>query len=288
MFDAPFGFAFAAGAVAAFNPCGFALLPAYLSYFLGTDAGTDDGEGTTRRLVRAMRVSAAITLGFAAVFGIAGVAIAQASVTVQDATPWISIGLGLALVPIGLAIAWGWEPKLALPRLGRRRSGGDDRGVAAMAWFGASFAIVSLSCTIPAFLVAVVSTFEQGDAAAGMAVFAAYTAGMAAVLGALTVAMALAQRALVARVRRALPYVTRVAGALLAVAGAYVAYYGWYDIRLAQGRSVPTGPIDAVGQWSGSVTGWVDGLGTGPVVAAGAALVLAAVVLVGRPGRTSS
>ncbi len=273
MLDAPFGFAFAAGAVAAFNPCGFALLPAYLSFFLAADA--DAGAGTAQRVANGLRVTTAVSLGFAAVFGLAGIAITQAAITVQTITPWISIGVGLALVPLGVAMALGWRPTLALPRLGRRGAA-DDRGVVAMAWFGASFAIVSLSCTIPAFLVAVASTFEQADAASGLAVFAAYTAGMAAVLGTLTVSMALAQGALVARLRQVLPHVQRAAGGLLAVAGAYVAYYGWYDIRIEQGRSVPTGPIDAVGDWSGRVTAWVDGLGNPPLLLAGAALVVLA------------
>jgi hypothetical protein len=186
-------------------------------------------------------------------------------------------------------MAFGWQPKLALPRLGRRRHAGDDRGVAAMAWFGASFATVSLSCTIPTFLIAVVSTFEQGEAVAGLAVFGAYTAGMAAVLATLTVAMALARRTLVTRLRAVLPYVQRTAGSLLAVAGAYVAYYGWYDIRTEQGRTVPTGPIDAVGSWSGRVTEWVDRLGNGPLVAAGAgfaALSILIAVLRRRPDPT--
>ena len=35
MIDAPLGLAFAAGLVATINPCGFAMLPAYLSFFLG-------------------------------------------------------------------------------------------------------------------------------------------------------------------------------------------------------------------------------------------------------------
>ena len=286
MLDAPIGFAFAAGAVAAFNPCGFALLPAYLSFFLGTDLVDDAAAtiGPLRRVARAVRVAAAVSVGFAVVFGVAGIAITQASISVQRATPWISIGVGLALVPAGLAMALGWQPKLTLPQPGSRAT--DDRGLFAMAWFGVSFAIVSLSCTIPAFLVAVASTFEDADPASGLAVFGAYTAGMAAVLGTLTVAVALAQGALVARLRRALPHVQRVAGSLLAVAGAYVAYYGWYDIRTEQGRDVPTGPVDAVGDWSGRVTTWVDGLGNGPIVVTG--LVLASIGLglaAGRRGR---
>ena len=32
--------AFSAGMIATVNPCGFAMLPAYLSYFLGLEAGS--------------------------------------------------------------------------------------------------------------------------------------------------------------------------------------------------------------------------------------------------------
>lgn len=35
-----FSWAFAAGSVAALNPCGFAVLPAYLAYQLGRDGNT--------------------------------------------------------------------------------------------------------------------------------------------------------------------------------------------------------------------------------------------------------
>ncbi len=46
---------------------------------------------------------------------------------------------------------------------------------------------------------------------------------MGAVLMALTLAVALARRSLVAGMRRALLYVSRASGALLVVAGAYMA-----------------------------------------------------------------
>ena len=44
---APLGYALGAGMVAAFNPCGFALLPSYLGLYLGTaeDANTRPGIG---------------------------------------------------------------------------------------------------------------------------------------------------------------------------------------------------------------------------------------------------
>src|SRR6266511_2104076 len=51
-------YAFALGAVAAFNPCGFALLPAYLGLYL-RDGVT--GSGTGARLSRSIKV--AVTVG---------------------------------------------------------------------------------------------------------------------------------------------------------------------------------------------------------------------------------
>ena len=56
-----FAFAFMVGAVATVNPCGFALLPAYLARRLGTDgSGVSD---TSDALLRAFAVGA-VTTGF--------------------------------------------------------------------------------------------------------------------------------------------------------------------------------------------------------------------------------
>ena len=46
--DAPLALAFGAGMLAAVNPCGFAMLPAYLSYFCGLEGSLEEGAGSTR------------------------------------------------------------------------------------------------------------------------------------------------------------------------------------------------------------------------------------------------
>lgn len=275
MSDLPLGFAFSAGTVAAFNPCGFALLPAYLSVFLTAEDDTPRGTGASLR--RAAVVAASVAIGFAAVFGIAGLLISRTAVTVQEYTPWLTVVVGAALVPAGIAMMRGWTPKLRLPAVRRAalQNTEDRTGVVPMFWFGVSYATVSLSCTIPAFLVSVVGTFSSGSVLDGMAVFAAYAAGMAAVLVVLTVAVALAKVGLVRNIRRVLPYVNVGAGALATVAGAYVAYYGYWEVRSLHGSSAPDGPITLVGDLSGTVTTWVDRLGTGVVLAAAGAVVAA-------------
>ncbi len=69
--------AFIAGTVATVNPCGFALLPAYLSYFLGLDANQEepngDADGAANPVLRALAVSVAVTAGFVVVFGVMGI-----------------------------------------------------------------------------------------------------------------------------------------------------------------------------------------------------------------------
>ena len=64
------GYSFILGVFAALNPCGFAMLPAYLSVFTSSDRGGD----ARSRLRRALTVSA-VDAGFVAVFALIGLLI---------------------------------------------------------------------------------------------------------------------------------------------------------------------------------------------------------------------
>ena len=67
MLDVDLAFPFSLGLVAAFNPCGFAMLPVYVSFFLGND--NDPTTNAGQSLLRALRVGGSLTLGFITVFG---------------------------------------------------------------------------------------------------------------------------------------------------------------------------------------------------------------------------
>jgi len=274
--DAPLALAFTAGMVATVNPCGFAMLPAYLSFFLGVDAKATDGEDARAGIGRALAVAAAVSAGFVLVFGIAGLIISNLSRSLYDWAPWVTVGIGIALVALGIALLFGFELNVRLPKLER---GGRSRGLGSMFVFGVSYAVASLGCTLPIFLSAVSATFRTANLASGLAVFAAYALGMALVLMALTIALALARHSLVRWLRSALPYVNRIAGALLVIAGAYVTYYAIYEIRLRPGDTGDGGPVDTVTGISSDISTWVQntggtriGLALGVVVAVGVAL----------------
>ncbi len=249
------------GMVATVNPCGFAMLPAYLSFFLGLD--DDGGPGVARASVaRAVRVGAAVSAGFLAVFALAGLAVELTPLPVYENAPWISIVIGLALLGLGIAMLVGYEPRVALPRLDR---GGRERTVASMFVFGVSYAIASIGCTLPLFLGAVAGTITRESVLDGIIAFGIYALGMTLVLLALTVTMALARTSLVRFLRRAQPYIPRMAGGLVALAGAYVAWYGWLEIRTtrAEPGELPSSSItDRVAGWSSDITGWVERVGS--------------------------
>lgn len=292
MFDAPLALAFTAGMVATVNPCGFAMLPAYLGYFLGLESagGSAGAEGTppkpaTAGLLRALYVTAAVSAGFLLLFAVAGAIVSWTSFSIGRYSPWLTVVIGVVLAGVGIAFLAGWEPTIMLPHLNK---GGRDRGLWSMFLFGLSYAVASLSCTIGPFTSVVASTFSRSSVASGLVTFLAYGAGMAGLLLVVTVALALAERGLVTWLRRALPYVQRISGAIMLVTGAYLTWYGIYEIRvLDSGGSSGGGPVGRVTAWSASVSSRLQSLDA-LTIALVVGIVLAAIALVvllrrGRP-----
>ena len=100
--------AFALGMVALLNPCGFALLPAYLGYFLGLDDDRSGARSTMVALNRAQVIGLSMSAGFLAVFGILGLFLAG-SLTAIGQSGWlprltIVIGVGLVILGAGLVM----------------------------------------------------------------------------------------------------------------------------------------------------------------------------------------
>jgi cytochrome c biogenesis protein CcdA len=270
--DAPLAYAFGVGMVATVNPCGFAMLPAYLSFFLGLEEADDDTRGS---VVHALIIGATVTAGFLLVFGTLGILLDGALSSLQDWLPWVTIVLGALLVLLGAALLTGRSVTLRIPTPRQR---GDGSQLLSVFVFGVSYALVSLSCTIPLFIAAVAPSFTDANFASGVAAFLAYGLGMGVVLIALTVALALAKHSLVRNLRKVLPYVYKVSGVLLVLAGLYVAYYGWYELRVRTGETSGGGAAQVVFDWNASISNWVQQVGPvrlGILLAAGVGVVVA-------------
>jgi cytochrome c-type biogenesis protein len=276
--EGQFAVAFAAGLVAVANPCGFAMLPAYLSFFLGVEGQGDDARAG---LSRALAVGLSVSAGFAATFFAIDQVIRHVTNDVLAWSPWVSIVIGIAVAALGAALLAGKELKIRLPRLDR---GGKDGSFRSMALYGVSYAIVSLGCTLPTFSAYLGATSRTEGYVSGLVMFLAYAAGFTLLLTGLTIGAALARQGLVMSVRRALPHVQRISGGLLVVAGLYVAYYGWYELRRLGDEDVA---VDRVTSWSNEVATFVTDVGPTTLGLVLALVVAVAAVLVATSRRRS-
>ena len=268
-------FALAAGTLAAVNPCGFAMLPAYLALVVLGDGSEDRRRAVSVR--RALAATAMMALGFVAVFGAFGLVIAPLADSVQRYLPIVTVLIGAVLVALGAWMLTGRELTVLMPKPNR---GAPTARLGSMFGYGVAYAIASLSCTIGPFLAVTSATFRAGSVLGGLLAYLTYAAGMALVVGVAATAVALAGIAAITAARRLLPYVNRVGGALLIIVGAYVAYYGVYELRLFFTRADPRDPvIEAAAAIQQALSGWLSDIGVWPLTAALVVLVLGTVLL---------
>jgi len=225
----PFGLAFGAGMVAAVNPCGFAMLPAYLSLYLGTEEGGFAERSAPSRALRALGVGCVVSSGFVLLFGLAGGVISAGGTVLIGAMPVLGVVVGEALVAFGLWMLLARRGPYAavFGRLAARLGDPTKVGVRGFFVFGLAYGAASLGCTLPAFLAVVGSGIAAGGVVPGAVRFVGYGLGMASVLVALTVTLAFFKEGLVKWLRGALPYVQSASAVLLILAGAYVIFYWW-------------------------------------------------------------
>ena len=169
--------AFAAGMVAPVNPCGFALLPAWISQTLG-DA---DASPVPVRLLRALRSGIALAIGFAGTLAAAGLLVSAGARGLIQAAPKLGLAVGVLLVLLGLWMLAGRSISVRLPRITGRATEGLPP-TARMLVFGIGYALASLSCTFGVILAVIAQAQATASYAGLLLVFGVYAAGSASIL----------------------------------------------------------------------------------------------------------
>lgn len=226
-------YAFTLGMLAAVNPCGFPLLPAYLELFVG-------GTRHTRplaRVGRALVAGACSTLGFMLLFGALGIVVETGWSAMSDhavaAARYVMVAVAVAMTVLGGATLLRRPVRLRLPEL---RPGLGLRRPLTLVVFGISYGIASIGCALPLFVSGVATAFIGANPLSGLAVFVAYALGMGAVLGTLAVATALVGHVAAAPLRRASRWIPSLGGLLLVLVGGYLTWY-WLDAILTPAAS---------------------------------------------------
>ena len=260
MISVDLAFPLAAGLIAAFNPCGFAMLPAYLSYFLGLES--DNSDEREVGILNGLKVSLTLSLGFVFVFAIIGILtntiISEASIEKQAG--YITLGIGIILVLVGVAMVAGYHPVLNVPRI---HLGTSNRQLPSIFLFGISYAFVSIGCSAPIFFLTVGGSFSRDGIINGSAVFISYALGMSIVITVLTVGISIARSSITEKYKSIMKYLNPISGIFLSISGFFLSAYGWWEIQVSRGNYGTNPLVDLSLRGSGRLSNWVNDVGGG-------------------------
>ncbi|HEX2021184.1 MAG TPA: cytochrome c biogenesis protein CcdA [Candidatus Thermoplasmatota archaeon] len=221
-------FTFGLGVGTFFSPCGFPMLPAYLSWHLPRLGAGEGG----RALARGAAGGLLAALGAASTLLAVGALAVAAGAPFKRNAHWLELAGGLVVLALGALALAGRAPRLAVPARAPAR-----RGLLGLLLFGALYAATSAGCSAPLLLAAMGYAAAAPGVLDGALLVAAFAAGLGVMLLAATVAVSLAQEALVRRASAALPAIERAGGIVMVVVGAYLV---WYWAAVQYGFWVPT------------------------------------------------
>jgi cytochrome c biogenesis protein CcdA len=262
-----FAYSFMLGMLAAVNPCGFVLLPAYLLYFLGIDSGQ------RAPLQRALKVSAAVSAGFLSVFLVVGTISRLFTQWIELRAKYAGFAVGLILMVFGIAMLLGWKPSFSTALPGAKR----DSSLLAMFIFGIAYAVASIGCTIGLLTTVILGSIGTNGFVSGVVSIAMYGLGMSLLVTALTVALAAAKTSVSRVLKSGLRYVDKIAAAFITLTGAYLTWY-WYG-AITERESLGN-VVSNVENWQTSVSQFIQRQGAPRLAMIFLAIVVYAVIMV--------
>ena len=223
-------FALAAGMASAVNPCGFAMLPAYLGMYLGDESGQQIAINPVKHFVRALAVGLTVTAGFVVLFGLVGIIIAAGAGFIGYLLQWLGLVIGIGLAIVGAWMVGGGKLYTSVAARAASHMGNPAQvGMKGYFIFGISYGTASLSCTLPIFLAVVGISVAGRSISSVFGDFLLFALGMGIVIIALTLGMAFFKTAMVVALRKVLPYIHPVGSWLMVIAGTYIVFY-WLTV----------------------------------------------------------
>ncbi len=259
MQDLELAIPFTLGIMTAINPCGFVMLPTWLGYFLTDKA--EDNRNRSKKVLRGLTVSLIMTSSFVLLFGGLGLAVNHLvrEEVIARRTPWFTVLLGLTLTIYGLILLTGRQLPIPIPKT---RRGPRTTNLWSIFGFGVSYAVVSVGCAAPIFLLQIAGAFSRDGILQGVVSYLAFSAGMGAIIISLTLSLAFAQSGLAKHLRQILPYVDRVGFLALILGGTYLMVYGIYEIRLLRNPGTPLNPVvKTISDFQSHLVAWVTNTG---------------------------
>lgn len=270
--EGSFTYSLLLGILAAVNPCGFVLLPAYLVSYLSV---ADDADATTR-VRRSLSVGSSVSAGFLVVFLLVGAISRLFTNWIELNAKYAALVVGLVLIVMGVRMLSGWRPRLWIPVFN-----GDTRRsrIGGMFMFGMVYAVASIGCTIGLLTTAILGSFSRNGVLSGVFSVVMYGAGMAVFVMALTTSLAFAKTALVRAGRGVMSVVSHVSSGLILITGVYLTWY-WY-VAITE-RTDQGGVLQTFGNWQTTIVNNLSDIGAVPITVTSGLVIVAAALITRR------
>lgn len=215
----PLGYSVAAGALASFNPCGYAILPGFVAHYIGVEDGGTPQAGW-RVWTRGLVLGLAVTLSLVVLFSAVGFIFVAIGDKIIGLYPWNLLAIGVVLLLLALRSLL----KEKLPGLPWAHRALESLNVNPRSafWFGFTYGIGSLGCTLTPFLIVAGSAMAIPGLVPAVVQFVGFGAGMGGVVIAVAVGAAFFKGTASRKMRSILPHVAELGAYLMLGAGAYL------------------------------------------------------------------
>jgi cytochrome c biogenesis protein CcdA/PKD repeat protein/glutathione peroxidase-family protein len=202
---------FVAGMLALLSPCGFPMLPGYISYYMGSQTSVK----------RTLTGGLACSLGLMTVFSIIGIGVALVGSVITQYIPLLEIVAGSLAIIMGISLL----TEIKFPSLFTITRAPNQKGILGIFLYGIAYGLATLGCSAPIFFSTLFYAITAGGVIAGIVTFLVYSAGMGIPIILTTILLAKTKDYLLSRIMRAMPWFQKISSVLLIGIGIYLIMY---------------------------------------------------------------
>ena len=226
------GYSFIAGVLAAINPCGIVMLPAYLSLYVYSNS--DDNDITTSKKIRnSLNIILFVGVGFVALFSLSAIIVSLSSELIGDLIPFLSILLSMLILYFGIGELKGEQIfSSKISSLSSKIGNPKNTNPIGFILFGVSYGLASVGCALPIFISVVTKSINAQSNQRIFLDFISYSLGMLSVIAILTAATFISINSTKKLNNFFRKWSYLVFGIFLTFAGIFMLSYWIYDLRL--------------------------------------------------------
>ena len=228
----PFTFAISAGIMAVFNPCGFALLLAYLG-MIGNFSTENTSSSISKKLGLTIIAGTTVSLGFTLIFILIATLINIGIKNIITLFPIIGFIIGILLIGLGLWIIYGGSIYSSIPtKIATLIPHSNKKQVRAFFLFGIAYGLASLSCTLPIFLAVLATSSISTSLGNSLLKILGYSFGMSGTIILISIAISIFPSTLGSKLSFLKTKFYVISGIFTLIAGIYVTFYWMISTKI--------------------------------------------------------